>query len=92
MFADFEACFGKDPNGGSKRVDQGETGRFRAFGIEEIKERGYKLDIKWLKDEGLDDPDDLPEPGDLIAEAVTELQAAMDELEDIAALIGKEEA
>jgi type I restriction enzyme M protein len=87
IFADFEACYGKDPNGASKRVDQGEGGRFRPFGIDEIKERGYKLDIKWLKDESLDDPDDLGEPTDLIAEAVTELKAAVDELEEIAKLI-----
>lgn len=83
MFADFEQCYGKDPNGNSPRIDQGPEGRFRAFTIDEIKERGYKLDIKWLKDDTLDDPNDLPEPSDLIAEAVSELEAVVDELNEI---------
>ncbi|QOR76333.1 MAG: SAM-dependent DNA methyltransferase [Thermoflavifilum sp.] len=83
MFADFEQCYGPDPNGNSPRIDQGPEGRFRAFTIDEIKERGYKLDIKWLKDDTLDDPNDLPEPSDLIAEAVSELEAVVDELNEI---------
>ena len=88
MFADFETCYGSDPNGNSKRTDQGETGRFRSFSIAEIKARHYNLDIKWLKDESLDDPDNLPEPADLISEAVSELEAVLDELNEIAVLIG----
>jgi len=88
MFKDFEACYGSDPNGNSKRTDQGESGRFRSFSIKEIKERNYNLDIKWLKDDSLDDPDNLPEPADLISEAVTELEAVLDELNEITAMIG----
>lgn len=90
MFADFEKCYGADPNGRSKRTDQGPEGRFRSFHITEIKERAYKLDIKWLKDDTLDDPNLLPEPQDLIEEAVTELQAVVDELNEIALLLGEE--
>jgi type I restriction enzyme M protein len=90
MFIDFEQCYGKDPNGMSKRTDQGIDGRFRSFHITEIKERGYKLDIKWLKDDTLDDPNLMPEPQDLIEEAVTELQAVVDELSEIALILGKE--
>lgn len=90
MFADFEKCYGKDPNGTSKRTDQGAEGRFRAFTIDEIKERNYKLDIKWLKDDTLDDLNDLPEPTDLIAEAVSELEAVVDELNEITVLLGRE--
>lgn len=90
MFIDFERCYGKDPNGTSKRTDQGLEGRFRAFSIDEIKERGYKLDIKWLKDDTLDDPNDLPEPEELISEAVSELEAVVDELNEISTLLGKE--
>src|SRR5664280_2134090 len=41
-FAEFEKAYGKDPNGQSKRKDEGETGRFRRFALKEIKERGYK--------------------------------------------------
>jgi type I restriction enzyme M protein len=87
MFTGFEKCFGKDPNGNSKRIDLGPEGRFRSFDIKEIKERGYKLDIKWLKDDSLDDPNDLPEPQDLIEEAVTELEAVVDELNDISTML-----
>jgi type I restriction enzyme M protein len=77
-FAEFEACYGADPNGRSKRKDQGETGRFRKFHIYEVKERSYKLDITWLNDESLEDADDLPEPEALATEAITELEAAVD--------------
>jgi len=87
MFTDFEKCYGEDPNGNSKRTDQGETGRFRFFNIDEIKKRDYKLDLKWLKDDTLDDPNDLPEPADLITEAVTELEAIMKELNEINELL-----
>lgn len=99
MFLDFEKCYGKDPNGAGKREGKsslsgvevsGAESRFRCFPIDEIKERGYKLDIKWLKDETLDDPNDLPEPTDLIAEAVSELEAVVDELNEMTVLLGQE--
>lgn len=93
MFADFERCYGGDPNGNDPlrlRSGNGIEDRFRAFHIEEIKERGYKLDLKWLKDDTLDDPNDLPDPADLIAEAVSELEAVVDELNEISELLGRE--
>lgn len=86
-FAEFEACYGSDPNGRSKRKDQGEAGRFRKFHISDIKERGYKLDITWLKDESLEDAGDLPEPEALAAEAIAELEAAVDGLREVLAMI-----
>jgi type I restriction enzyme M protein len=86
-FAEFEACYGTDPNGQSPRTDTGEQGRFRRFHISEVKERGYKLDITWLKDESLEDANDLPEPQDLAAEAITELEAVVDDLREIVQLI-----
>ncbi|WP_162502787.1 HsdM family class I SAM-dependent methyltransferase, partial [Treponema endosymbiont of Eucomonympha sp.] len=49
MFADFEKRYGTDPNGKSKREEDGEEGRWRCFSIGEIKVRNYNLDIKWLK-------------------------------------------
>lgn len=89
-FAEFETCYGADPNGRSKRRDLGETGRFRKFHVSDIKERGYKLDITWLKDDSLEDADDLPEPEVLAAEAIAELEAAVDGLRDVLALIEAE--
>lgn len=86
-FADFEAAYGEDPNGQSPRK---ESDRFRCFGIEEIKKREYKLDgFKWIKDESLDDADDLGEPEEIITEAVTQLTAAIDELNQVLKLLEK---
>ncbi|MBV8857221.1 MAG: SAM-dependent DNA methyltransferase [Acidobacteria bacterium] len=90
-FTEFEKAYGTEPNGRSKRTDTGEAGRFRRFHIDEIKARDYKLDITWLKDESLEDPDELPEPQDLAAEAITELEAVVDDLREIVTLIEKEE-
>jgi type I restriction enzyme M protein len=90
-FEEFEACYGKDPNGTSKRKDTGAEGRFRRFHISEIEERDYKLDITWLKDESLEDADELPDPQDLATEAITELEAVVDDLREIVALVEKEE-
>lgn len=91
-FAEFEDAYGIDPNGRSRCKDTGEQGRFRRFTIVEAKARDYKLDITWLKDESLEDAEDLPEPQDLAAEAITELEAVVDDLRKIVSLIEKEEA
>jgi type I restriction enzyme M protein len=92
-FAEFEKCYGSDPNGQCKpkRKDLGETGRFRKFHITEIKERAYKLDITWLKDESLESSDDLPDPQDLASEAITEMEAIVGDLREIVSLIEQEE-
>ncbi|MGO9154889.1 N-6 DNA methylase [Mycobacterium sp.] len=88
-FAEFEKCYGDDPNGLSKRSEkQSAEVRWRSFTIDEIKERHYKLDaFKWIRDEELDDPDNLPEPEELITEAMEELQLAIDDLADIQKLL-----
>ncbi|PHV63802.1 type I restriction-modification system subunit M [Cyanobacterium aponinum] len=86
-FEEFEQCYGDDPNGRAKRTDLGMEGRFRCFSLDEIKARDYKLDITWLKDESLEDADDLPEPDYLASEAITELEAVVDSLKDILELI-----
>jgi len=88
-FAEFEACFGADPNGQSSRKDQGDTGRFRRFTREWIaSEKGDSLDIAWVKDENAGDAADLPEPAVLAREAVDELNAAVGELEAILTELG----
>jgi len=89
-FEEFEKCYGKDPNGQSQRKDLGTEGRFRKFHISEIKERDYKLDINWLKDETLEDSDNIPEPQVLAAEAITELEFVVDELKEILNLLEAE--
>jgi type I restriction enzyme M protein len=91
-FAEFEKCYGNDPDGKGKRKDLGEEGRFRKFHISDVKKRDFKLDITWLKDNSLEDSDELPEPQDLAADAITELEAVVDDLREIIALIEREEA
>lgn len=86
-FKEFEECYGPDPNAQAERIDGGMEGRFRKFHISEIRERDYKLDITWLRDDSLEDANDLPEPEVLVSEAITELEAVVDDLRDILQLI-----
>jgi type I restriction enzyme M protein len=79
-FADFEKAFGSDPLGKSKRKDQGDKGRFRKFTREDIAKRGDNLDITWLKDDSVTDHADLPEPDEIAAEIVAQLQTALEEM------------
>jgi type I restriction-modification system DNA methylase subunit len=41
-FADFEKAYGSDPNGGGKRKDQGEAGRWRCFTYLKDIKLGYE--------------------------------------------------
>ena len=50
-FAEFINCYGDDPYAKGKRIDLGVQGRFRYFDKSFIEERGYNLDISWLKEE-----------------------------------------
>ncbi len=43
--------------------------------------------MKWLKDDSLDDADDLPEPEELATDAMADLQAAVEELNQVLALL-----
>jgi len=89
QFTEFERCYGIDPNGRSKRSESDSPeGRWRSFSIEDIKAKHYKLDaFKWLRDDELDDADDLPEPEELITEAMEELQLALNDLADVQRLL-----
>ena len=88
-FAEFEKCYGEDPNGLSARaLSDSAQDRWHSFSIAEVKDKHYKLDaFKWLRDEEIDDPDELPEPEELITEAMEELQLALDDLADIQRLL-----
>lgn len=90
IFKDFEKCYGPDPYGRSRRKDLGEEGRFRSFNLSQIKERDYNLDISWLKDKSHEDPNSLPDPQILAADAITELNTCIDELQEILYLIESE--
>jgi type I restriction enzyme M protein len=86
-FAEFEKAYCKDPNGDSKRKDQGESGRFRCFSIDEIKKRDYNLDISWLRDESVTHADDLPEPEELASEIIASLKSATESFEKVQGLL-----
>jgi type I restriction enzyme M protein len=67
---DFVACYkaGKQ----QKRV---ESQRFRGFAYDELVKRDkINLDIFWLKDDSLDDPDLLPPPDEIAAEIIESLE------------------
>lgn len=82
-FADFEACFGNDPLGKSKREDQGEEGRFRCFTREHIAGRSDNLDITWLRDTQADAEESLSEPEDIAAAIIGHLKAALEDIETL---------
>jgi type I restriction enzyme M protein len=79
-FRDFEVNYNVKP--------RNETKRFRKFTKREIEDRDYNLDIFWLKDESLEDSDDLPDPQDLVSDALTSLQTALDSLNELASRLG----
>ena len=88
-FAEFEKCYGANPDGRAKRkpADSKED-RWRSFSIANVKEREFKLDsFKWLKEESLEDADDLPEPEELATDAIAELEGAVEELNAVLALL-----
>lgn len=67
-------------------TEENQTGRWRAYDYEELVARDKaSLDIFWLKDESLEDSDNLPEPGVLAAEIVEDLEAALKQFREIAA-------
>ena len=88
-FAEFEKCYGKEPNGRAKRQQSdSKEDRWRKFNISEVKEKDFKLDgFKWLKDDSLEDSDELPEPEELVTDAISELEAAVEELNAVMALL-----
>jgi type I restriction enzyme M protein len=66
------------------RFDRKERERFRMFGYDELLQRDkVNLDIFWLKDESLEDSENLPSP-DIIAKEIAEnLESALDQFASI---------
>jgi type I restriction enzyme M protein len=62
-----------------------ESERFRRFAYEELVARDKaSLDIFWLRDDSLEDTDNLPSPGVIAAEIVEDLEAALAEFSELA--------
>ena len=84
---DFIKCYNPD-----NRHQRQETDRFKAFTYEELMQRDKaSLDIFWLKDESLEDSDNLPEPEVLAAEIVENLEAALEQFKSIYEELGKDQ-
>ncbi len=88
-FAEFEKCFGADPNGHAKRKSgDSQEDRWRSFHVDEVKSHDYKIDgLRWLKDESLEDGDELLEPEELATDAIAELNAAIDALNTVVEIV-----
>ncbi|MDD5267392.1 MAG: class I SAM-dependent DNA methyltransferase [Methylococcales bacterium] len=78
---DFIACY--NPENRHERVETwneqtNPEGRWRKFSYEQITARDKtSLDIFWLKDKSLADLDNLPEPDDLAAEIIDNVEAGL---------------
>lgn len=87
-FAEFIDCFKSDAR--SQRKELEAISRWKAFNYDELIARDKaKLDIFWLKDESLEDTENLSAPEILAQEIVEQLQVALNEfrtVEDILAV------
>jgi type I restriction enzyme M protein len=81
---DFVAAFASDD-----RSARAESERFKRFGYEELLQRDkVSLDLVWLRDESLEDLENLPPPEVIAQEIVEDLEAALAEFAQIAATLG----
>jgi type I restriction enzyme M protein len=82
---DFIRCY----NPGNRHRRQ-ETEQFRSFSYEELMQRDkVNLDIFWLKDESLEDMENLPPPDVLAAEIVEHLEAALEQFRELEEALGE---
>ena len=80
---DFVTCY----NPGN-RHHRSETDRFKRFTYEELIARDkVSLDLTWLRDESLQDTDNLPPPNVIAQEMLEEMQSALAELTALTELL-----
>jgi type I restriction enzyme M protein len=90
---EFVKCYNPENRHNRKSTwsERNTQGRWRAFDYEELISRDKaSLDIFWLKDESLEDSENLPEPDILAREIVEDLQAALVQFQAIAEDLGEE--
>ncbi|MFI7279901.1 N-6 DNA methylase [Micromonospora chersina] len=81
---DFVACYAP----AKPRSERVETEPFKSFTYEELIARDKaNLDITWLRDESLEDVDNLPAPEIIAREIVEDLTAALAEFDAVAAAL-----
>jgi type I restriction enzyme M protein len=77
---DFVSCYNAD-----NRHERQETERFKVFTYDELMARDKaSLDMFWLRDESLEDTENLPPPDVIAAEIVEDLAAALAEFAAVA--------
>jgi type I restriction enzyme M protein len=88
---EFVSCYNpenryqRQPTWSEKNLD----GRWRAYEYEELINRDKaSLDIFWLRDESLEESDNLPDPDVLAQEIVEDLEAALEQFREIASDLG----
>jgi type I restriction enzyme M protein len=91
-FDEFVACY-RPENRHDRKATWSNTaadGRWHSFSYEEIVKRDKcSLDIFWLRDESLEDSENLPSPDVIAAEIVEDLRAALEQFAEIQAdLVG----
>ena len=76
---DFVECYNQ-----KNRHERKTTERFKPFAYAELMQRDKaNLDIFWLKDESLDDTDNLPAPEVLAREIAENLESALEQFNSI---------
>ena len=78
-FEDFVACYNP-----ANRHERQESERFRSFTYDDLMQRDkVSLDIFWLRDESLEDTENLPDPDVLAGQIVENLRAALEQFSSI---------
>ncbi len=90
---DFIACYNPTNRHERQETFNEETnpeGRWRKFTREELLARDKaSLDVFWLKDKSLTDLDNLPDPDDLAAEIIENLEAGLNSFRAVLGALGK---
>jgi type I restriction enzyme M protein len=87
LLKDFIKCYNPD-----NRHNRTESEKFHRFTYSELVERDKaNLDITWLRDESLEDTENLPEPDVIAAEIVENLRSALEEFEQLQEELEKKE-
>jgi type I restriction enzyme M protein len=89
---EFVKCYNPENRHNRKPTwsEKNPQGRWRAFDYEELTNQDKaSLDIFWLRDESLEDSDNLPEPDILAREIVEDLEAALEQFRLIAEDLGE---
>jgi len=82
---DFITCYNA-----SNKLERNESERFHAFSYDKLMERDkVNLDIFWLRDESLEDSDNLPDPDIIALEIAENLEDALEQFSGIVGTLGQ---